>query len=186
MLEISGNNSSCILYERMKTVMFGALCKWKLKKKLARTPVNLIDGDMYSLFCLFSPNLQYVIDIHEGDYCIKHVVSGEIRSIIPKEFIELPKDEAWIIMQTKFVCFETDDMLRLIDMHAKDPIEEVIEIGPNNEYIKEVASGTIPFFDIKPYRVNPQTLEAAKGGNLFMDKLEMPREDAINRLKRQH
>ena len=75
-------------------------------------------------------------------------------------------------------------MLRLIDMHAKDPIEEVIEIGPNNEYIKEVASGTIPFFDIKPYRVNPQTLEAAKGGNLFMDKLEMPREDAINRLKR--
>ena len=95
---------------------------------MARTPVNLIDGDMYSLYCLFSPNLKYFIDIHEGAYCIKHIASGEIRYTIPSEFIELPKDEAWVIMQTKFISWENNDALRLIDMFADPPIEEIIEI----------------------------------------------------------
>ena len=36
--------------------------RMNLKARLPRMPVNLVDGDAYSLFCLFSPNMNMFID----------------------------------------------------------------------------------------------------------------------------
>ena len=51
-------------------------------------------------------------------------------------------------------------------MFANPPIEEVIEIpqrlignkNSKNELIKEISSGTIPYFDKKPFAVHPNNM----------------------------
>ena len=57
MLEIQGNN--CFLYTIVKS---GKEAKMNLLARLPKMPVNIVDGDAYSLFCLFSPDMEKFID----------------------------------------------------------------------------------------------------------------------------
>ena len=76
---------------------------------MPRTPINLIDGDMYSLFLLFSPDMRYIIDNDSQNetFCIKDLNNnGENDYEIPKGFLQLPKDESEMILQVKFMAWE--------------------------------------------------------------------------------
>ena len=103
-------------------------------------PVNLIDGeDSFSLSLLFSPNLKHYIDIDikNDAYCIKHVDSDDPIYTIPKDFLLLPKDETKLIMQTKFIAWESDHKLKFLDIDANPPIEKIIEVQLHREHLNE-------------------------------------------------
>ena len=109
-------------------------------------PVNIVDGDAYSLYCLFSPDMSKFIDfdLHSRAYVIRDTLSNMIVFTISNEFLSLPAREKDIITQVKFIAWEDHETLRLIDISADPYIEELIKID-NNELTSEVDSMTIPY-----------------------------------------
>jgi hypothetical protein len=57
-------------------------------------PVNLTEGDGYMLYCLFSPNFSFYIDIDAAKemFVVKETLTGDTKWFIPKSLLRMPKD----------------------------------------------------------------------------------------------
>ena len=185
MLEIQGNN--CFLYKVSKSGSPMRQDEVNLLARLPRMPVNIVDGDAYSLYCLFSPDMSKFIDfdLHSRAYVIRDTISNMIVFTISNEFLSLPGKEQDIITQVKFIAWENNETLRLIDISADPYIEELIQID-DGELTHEVDSMTIPYLHLGDYYVKEQKNQVALGGNFFKDQLPIAREEVETRLKRKH
>ena len=152
LLEIQGNN--CFLYSIKRNKSPEKQDEISLLARLPRMPVNIVDGDAYSLYCLFSPDMSKFIDfdLHSRSYVIRDTISNMIVFTISNEFLSLPAREQDIITQVKFIAWEDHETLRLIDISADPYIEELIKID-NNELTSEVDSMTIPYLQLDEYYV---------------------------------
>ena len=66
--------------------------------------------------------------------------------------MSLPAKEQDIITQVKFIAWENNETLRLIDISADPYIEELIKIDENH-LTTEVDSMTIPYLHLEDYYV---------------------------------
>ena len=97
----------------------------------------------------------------------------------------MPKKEQEIIIQAKFIAWEDNTSLRLIDINANPFVEELIQIS-NEKLTKEVDSMTIPYLYLKEYWCDKSSTNETTGGNYFKDNLPMPRGDVQQRLMKKH
>ena len=78
MLEIQ--DDSCFMYSVKKSGSPVRQDEISLLTRLPRMPVNLVDGDAYSLYCLFSPDMTKFIDfdLSSRAYVIRDTISNMI------------------------------------------------------------------------------------------------------------
>ena len=185
MLEIQGSN--CFLYTIYRPRQGDLDARMNLLARLPRMPVNLVDGDAYSLYCLFSPNMEKFIDfdLKCKAYVIRDTITNAIVYTISNQFLSLPKKEQDIITQVKFIAWEDNETLRLIDINADPFIEELIKIN-DAPLTEEVDSMTIPYLYLRDYWVKDNKDQVALGGNFFKDRIPMKREEVEQRLMRKH
>jgi len=128
MLEVQGSN--CYIYDIFRVRKGELDARMNLEARIPSMPVNLVDGDAYSLFCLFSPNMSKFIDfdLQKNSYVVRNTNSNKIEYRISNSFLSLPKEEQEIITQAKFIAWEDNKTLRLIDINADPHIEELILI----------------------------------------------------------
>lgn len=98
------------------------------------------------------------------------------------------------MMQTRFMAWQSQKQLAIIDINAEPPIEVIIEI-PTDEMEEEkqsfeaVTSATVPFLDMAQYKETYlRNLDDRPHGvsNYFKANLNYDKNDQISRLKRKH
>ena len=95
--------------------------RYEQKFKMAKVPANILDGDAHSLYCLFSPDMKHYLDIdlQREEFVIKETTNPEtIVYSIPNDLLPMPRDEAELITQVKFIAWENNNSLRVIDINA--------------------------------------------------------------------
>jgi len=186
LLEITSDQASICLLED-KGVRFEGY--------VSRLPVGIYDGNIEQLFCLFSPDFTKHIDTEPtiGQWVIRESLSGDVHFKIPATFLCLDsRNRIKVMQQTKFMAWESNNLVSLIDIDADPHIHEVIEIPEKTEATKlsyEVAAGTIPFFDKEPYLGLYEANEGERpcgSSNFFKTKLSFAIGDTTARLKRMH
>ena len=105
-----------------------------------------------------SPDLSKHFDIDpiKKEWLIRDTYSGETLYRFNTDFLSF--DPMKVFEQARFMAWEDNTSVRLIDVNADPLIEELIEIPErvgNEEKVltRRLASGTVPYIDdIEPYK----------------------------------
>ena len=103
----------------------------RLEGYVNRLPLGICDGDIQQLHCLFSPDLSKHLDVDPvtGKWIVREALSGKVFFEIPRTFLSYnPKDKAQVMWQTRFMAWENDRQISLIDVNADPYIHEIIQI----------------------------------------------------------
>ena len=129
MIEIQ--KDSAFLYECDNPVC-GVDVELQLVKELPHAPLNLAEYDAFILYSLFSPNLQEFIDVDQSKnnqaFVIKNTFNGRINHRIARTWLPVSKREDQQSLQAKFITWEDNDRLRILDINQNPRIEEVIKL----------------------------------------------------------
>ena len=123
-----------------------------------KLPFAAYDGDANQLFCMMSPDLSKHFDIDpiKKEWLIRDTYSGDTLYRFNTDFLSF--DPMKVFEQARFMAWEDNTSVRLIDVNADPLIEELIEIPErvgNEEKVltRRLASGTVPYIDdIEPYK----------------------------------
>mmetsp|Transcript_2941 Transcript_2941/g.3481 ORF Transcript_2941/g.3481 Transcript_2941/m.3481 type:complete len:235 (+) Transcript_2941:255-959(+) len=160
-------------------------------------PYGIFDRDPNQLACLFSPDFSKHIDtdpIHK-QWIIRESLTGQVFFTIPSTFLSYnPKNRRQVVQQARFMAWENNTQLSVIDVNADPFIHEIIELPETKDepyrMSYEVASGAEPYVDMEPYSHSYllKSDEARPIGafNYFKGNLKMDVNDVIPRLKRMH
>jgi len=99
---------------------------------LASIPVNLVGDDGLMLYSLFSTSFEYYIDDDAAKdmFVAKEATTGQTKYLIPNKMLKLPKTREQTIQQLKFIWWESDSVIRLVDTQCEDhKIEKLVELG---------------------------------------------------------
>lgn len=161
-------------------------------------PFHAYDKDVYQLFTMFSPDFTKHIDVDPVNrlWIIRESKSGKAFFSIPKTFLYYnPKEKNCISEQTRFMAWENNRHISIVDVMAQPLIHEIIEIPetadeePQNSY--EICSGTVPYleechdFYRKSYKNSPEEREIGIH-NYFKAKRKIDVYDVRQRLIRMH
>lgn len=83
-------------------------CKASIDYIVPQVPVQLCDGDLFQLYCLFSPDLQYFIDIDptERTWVVRNTNDDKIHFRIPLTFLTLDtRSLKGMILQARFMAW---------------------------------------------------------------------------------
>lgn len=146
---------------------------------------------------MFSPDLSRHLDIDpiKKEWLIRESKSGDTLYRFNSNFLSYePKSGNGIFEQARFIAWEDNKSIRLIDVNADPFIESLIQVpdrlySEDQEVSRELASGTVPYIDIGPYKNSyenkPQDREIGIY-NYFKGNMELGIEQTSERLKRKH
>ena len=151
---------------------------------------------------MFSPDFSKHLDINpvNKEWLIRDSFSGDPYYRIQTSLLSYdPKAQNEVFEQTRFIAWENNSTIKLIDVNADPPILEVMEIpdlskeereSGDTKFTREKASGSIPYLDKEPYSVSYKNEEKKQREigiyNFFKGNLKLDLDDTKSRLMRRH
>ena len=173
----------------------GVLSTVHFEGHVRRPPYGIYDRDRYTQYCLFSPDFSKHLDVDpvNKQWVVRESLTGQIFFEIPSTFLSFnPRDRNQVIQQARFMAWEDERQISLIDITAEPIIHEIIQIPETKDAPKqlsyEVASGAVQYLDMEPYSHSYEGRNDRPLGlyNFFKGNLTLGIHDVKSRLKRSH